>query len=292
MLIVYKMKEKLKIVFQLSKIRITFAVMLTTIVGYVLANSGYSSQMIMPVLGLFILACGSAMINQVQEHKKDAMMERTAHRPIPSGRISPTNALILAISFVTIGSGLIWLGSNYQAMLLGITALLWYNAFYTPLKKITPFAVIPGSVIGALPPMVGWVAAGGSLLDMRALMLALFFFIWQVPHFWLLMIKYGPQYEKAGFPSLTRYYSVRHIRLVTFLWTLSTALTALMLPAFGVVNSLATAAGIVLVSTWLIFSFIKILKFDKVMFKPMQYFMKINVFVLLMIILLSVDSFL
>ena len=286
------MKEKLKIVFQLSKIRITFAVMLTTIVGYVLANGGYSSQMILPVLGLFILACGSAMINQIQEHKKDAMMERTANRPIPSGRISPSNALILAMSFVLLGSGMIWYGSNYQAMLLGLTALFWYNAFYTPLKKITPFAVIPGSLIGALPPMVGWVAAGGSLMDMRAIMLAVFFFIWQVPHFWLLMIKYGPQYEKAGFPSLTKYYSVQHIRWVTFLWTLSTAITALMLPAFGVVSSLATAVGIILVSTWLIFSFVKILKFDEVMFKPMQYFMKINVFVLLMIILLSVDSFL
>ncbi len=286
------MKEKLKVVFQLSKIRITFAVMLTTIVGYVLANGGYSSQMIMPVFGLFILACGSAMINQYQEHKRDAMMERTAHRPIPSGRISPANALILALSFVLAGSAMILFGSNYQAMLLGVTALLWYNTFYTPLKKITPFAVIPGSVIGALPPMVGWVAAGGSLTDIRALMLALFFFIWQVPHFWLLMIKYGPQYEKAGFPSLTRYYSVHHIRWVTFLWTFSTAVAALMLPAFGVVSSLTTAVGIILVSTWLIFSFVKILKFDLVMFKPMQYFMKINIFVLLMIILLSVDSFL
>ena len=286
------MKEKLKIVFQLSKIRITFAVMLTTIVGYVLSNGGYSTQMVLPVLGLFILACGSAIINQIQEHKKDAMMERTAHRPIPSGRISLKNALIIAVSFVVTGSAMIWYGSNYQAMLLGLTALLWYNAFYTPLKKITPFAVIPGSVIGALPPMVGWVVAGGSLLDIRAIMLAVFFFIWQVPHFWLLMIKYGPQYEKAGFPALTRFYSVQHIRWVTFLWTFSTAVTALMLPAFGVVSSLATAVGIVLVSTWLIFSFIKILKFDKVMFKPMQYFMKINIFVLLMIILLSVDNFL
>lgn len=286
------MKEQLKIIFELSKIRITFAVMLTTIVGYVLANDGYSPQMILPVFGLFILACGSAMINQLQEHKKDAMMERTAKRPIPSGRISPKKVLILAVSFVIIGSAIIWIGSNYIAVLLGLTALLWYNGFYTPLKRITPFAVIPGSVIGSLPPLVGWVAAGGDLLDMRAIMLAFFFFIWQVPHFWLLMLKYGPQYEKAGFPALTQYYSVKHIRWVTFLWTFSTALTALMLPVFDVVNSMASAVGIILVSTWLIFSFLKILKLDQVMFKPMKYFMKINIFVLVMIILLSVDSFL
>lgn len=286
------MRSKLLILLELSKIRITFAVMLTTIVGYVLSGGGYSLQMILPVLGLFILACGSAMINQYQEHKRDAMMERTAHRPIPSGKISPANALILALSFVLAGSAMIWFGANFKAMLLGLTALLWYNVFYTPLKRITPFAVIPGSVIGALPPMVGWVAAGGSLTDMRAMIVASFFFIWQVPHFWLLMIKYGPEYEKAGFPSLTRYYSVWHIRWVTFIWTLSTALVALLLPVFHVVDSLYITFGIIAVSSWLIFSFVRILKIEEGIFKPMQYFMKINVFVLLMIILLSLDTLL
>ncbi len=283
--------KTLKLFLELVKIKITFAVMLTTIVGYVLAAQQYNSGIWIPVLGLFILAMGSAVLNQYQEFALDAQMERTRHRPIPSGRISAFSALLLSFTLVFLGSAILFFSSGFDAFWLGLLALIWYNAIYTPLKRKTPFAVIPGSVIGALPPLVGWVAGGGNLLDIKALMLAFFFFIWQVPHFWLLMLKYGEQYEAAGFPSLQRFYSERHIRWVTFLWTASTAVTAMMLPAFKVVHSQITALGIVGISTWLIFTFLKLLKFDFIgNFKPMPYFMKINIFVLVMIILLSLDN--
>jgi len=123
-------------------------------------------------------------------------------------------------------------------------------------------------------------------------MLGFFFFIWQVPHFWLLMLKYGEQYEQANLPSLQRFYSNQHIRWVTFLWTASTAISAMMLPVFKVVQSQITAFAIIFASFALIFSFLKLLKFDeKIAFNPMVYFMKINIFVLMMIILLTVDNF-
>ena len=281
----------IKTILELSKIKITFAVMLTTIAGYVLAAQAFHWSMVPTVLGLFILACGSAILNQWQEHKSDALMERTAKRPIPSGKISASNALLLALGFSLLGSAMILMNSGFVAMLLGLAALVWYNFIYTPMKKLTPFAVIPGSVIGALPPLVGWVAGGGELLDPRALIMAFFFFIWQVPHFWLLMLKYGKDYEAAGYPSLNRYYSDRHIRRVTFLWTVSTAIAALMLPTFNVVDSMISAYGIMVLSFWLIFAFLKLLKFDGAVFKPMSYFMKINIYVLFVIILLTVDSF-
>ncbi len=281
-----------KLFFELTKFKITFAVMLTTIVGYALAANSLDIDMIIPVLGLLILAMGSAVLNQYQEYELDGKMERTMNRPIPSGRISASNALLISFIMIFIGSILLFFFSGFDALWLGLLALIWYNAIYTPMKRRTPFAVIPGSLIGALPPLVGWVGGGGALMDWRALVLAFFFFIWQVPHFWLLMIKYGEQYEAGGFPSLQRFYSEKHIRWVTFLWTVSTAIAALMLPAFKVIKSEITAIGIVTISTWLIFSFVRLLKFDeKPDFKPMPYFMKINIFVLLMIILLSVDNF-
>lgn len=284
--------KMVKLFFELTKIKITFAVMLTTIVGYALAANSFDINMIIPVLGLFILAMGSAVLNQYQEFELDSKMDRTKNRPIPSGQISPFNALLLSFVMIIIGSALLYFFSGFNALWLGLLALIWYNVIYTPMKRRTPFAVIPGSVIGALPPLVGWVAGGGDLLDPRAMILAFFFFIWQVPHFWLLMIKYGEQYEEGGFPSLQRFYSEKHIRWVTFLWTVSTAIAAMMLPAFKVIKSEVTAMGIIAVSTWLIFSFIKLLKFEEhIEFKPMPYFMKINIFVLVMIILLSVDNF-
>jgi protoheme IX farnesyltransferase len=277
---------------ELSKVRITFAVSLTTITGYVLASGRFDAGLILPTLGIFILACGSSALNHYQEKDKDAQMERTRNRPIPSGRISPEGALAVAILLTIIGSALIYIGSGFLAMQLGILALIWYNAIYTPLKKKTAFAVVPGSVIGAIPPMVGWVAGGGSLADPRAMIIAFFFFIWQVPHFWLLLLKFGKEYEQAGFPSITSFYSNKQIKNTTFVWTMATAVTALMLPVFGIVNSLVIAIGLLVLVIWLVVVFAKLLKPGDEKFNPRYYFMKINYFVLFMIIFLAVDSLL
>jgi len=283
-------KSFFKTLLELSKVRITFAVSLTTITGYVLASGQFDAGLILPTIGIFILACGSSALNHYQEKDKDARMERTRNRPIPSGRISANGALIFAILLTIIGSAIIYFGSGFLAMQLGILALIWYNAIYTPLKKKTAFAVVPGSVIGAIPPMVGWVAGGGSLADPRAMIIAFFFFIWQVPHFWLLLLKFGKEYEAAGFPSITSFYTNKQIKNTTFIWTMATAVTALMLPVFGVVNSAVIALGMLAAVVWLVIVFSKLLRSGDEKFNARYYFIKINYFVLFMIIFLAVDS--
>ncbi|MCB0822480.1 MAG: heme o synthase [Bacteroidales bacterium] len=283
-------KSFFKTLLELSKVRITFAVSLTTITGYVLASGQFDAGLILPTIGIFILACGSSALNHYQEKDKDARMERTRNRPIPSGRISANGALVFAILLTIIGSAIIYFGSGFLAMQLGILALIWYNAIYTPLKKKTAFAVVPGSVIGAIPPMVGWVAGGGSLADPRAMIIAFFFFIWQVPHFWLLLLKFGKEYEAAGFPSITSFYTNKQIKNTTFIWTMATAVTALMLPVFGVVNSVVIALGMLAAVVWLVIVFSKLLRSGDEKFNARYYFIKINYFVLFMIIFLAVDS--
>lgn len=106
---------KLKTYIELSKVRITISVTLTTITGYVLAAGEFNTGLIIPTLGIFILACGSAALNHFQERKTDALMERTRNRPIPSGRISPNDALFFAIFLIVTGSGMILFGSNFLA---------------------------------------------------------------------------------------------------------------------------------------------------------------------------------
>ena len=283
-------KSLLNTLLELSKVKITFAVSLTTITGYVLARGRFDRYMILPTLGIFLLACGASALNHYQERDKDAKMDRTKNRPIPSGRISPGMALLFALTLSIAGSLLIYFGSNFLALQLGLLALIWYNAIYTPLKKRTAFAVIPGSVIGALPPMVGWVAGGGSLIDPRALIIAFFFFIWQIPHFWLLLLKYGKQYEAAGFPSITSSYTTPQIKFTTFVWTFATAVTALMLPVFGIIDSVGGSVVLLVATVWLIYQFSGLLKQNDESFSPGFYFMKINYFVLSVIILLSVSS--
>ena len=282
----------IKVFLELSKVKITFAVALTTITGYLLAGGSFDIRLILPTLGIFLLACGSSAINHFQERDKDEKMERTRNRPIPSGRIPPAGALAFAIFLAATGSCILYLGSGMLGMQLGIVALIWYNVIYTPLKKKTAFAVVPGAVIGSIPPLVGWVAAGGHLSDPRALFMAFFFFMWQVPHFWLLMLKYGEEYTKAGFPSITELYSFRQIKNITFLWILATAISTLMLPAFFVVDSWVVMAGLLISSIWLVGQFTRLLWVRDLAFSPIKYFMKINYFVLAVIIFLSLDSFL
>lgn len=273
----------------LAKVRITVAVSFTTITGYVLSNGGFSYKMWLPTIGLFLVACGSAALNQYQERKLDASMDRTNKRPIPSGLISESSALLFIILITSTGSLAILFSSNLLAMLLALLALVWYNVIYTPLKRKTAFAVVPGSVIGALPPMVGWVAAGGSLADPRIIILSFFFFIWQVPHFWLLLMIYGEQYEKAGFPSLTRIYSIEQLKRITFMWTLATALSCLFIPFFGVTHNNITGLLLFLISTLLVAYFSGLLRSTRSFF-IFRYFMTINVFLLLVIISLTLDT--
>ncbi len=255
-----------------------------------LARGRFDTGLILPTLGIFLLACGSSALNHYQEKDKDALMDRTKNRPIPSGRISPQGALIFAFLLIVTGSAFIWIGSGLLALQLGLLALIWYNFIYTPLKKRTAFAVVPGAVIGSLPPLVGWVAAGGSLLDPRALIIAFFFFIWQVPHFWLLLLKFGKEYEKAGFASITSVYTDKQIKSTTFIWTMATAVTALMLPVFGIVDTVVMSIGLFIATAWLVYIFAGLLKRSEEIFNPRFYFMKINYFVLIVLVFLTIDS--
>lgn len=282
----------LKIYLELSKVKITIAVAFTTITGYVLANGAFDLGLVLPTIGIFILACGSSALNHYQERDADSKMDRTKNRPIPSGRISPTHALIFSIVLTIIGSYLLYKGSSFLGFQLGLLAMLWYNGIYTPLKRKTAFAVIPGSVIGSLPPLVGWVAGGGLLTDPKALILAFFFFIWQVPHFWLLMLKYGEEYKKAGYPNIVTIYSSQQIKNTTFIWTLSTTIAALMIPFFGITNSLISNFGVLIACIWLIFVFAKLLRKSSTPINPFYYFMRINYFILMVVIFLSIDHLL
>lgn len=266
--------------------------MLTTIAGYLLAKHTIDVDIILPTLGIFILACGSAALNHYQDKDKDILMERTKNRPIPSGKISANMVFLIAVAEIILGTYLIYAGSNFLAAQLGLIALIWYNGIYTPLKRKTAFAVIPGSIIGSIPPMVGWVAAGGAINDPKLFILAFFFFIWQVPHFWLLMMHYGKEYESAGYPSITSMVSKDQIKKGTFMWTAATAIAAMMVAVSGLVSTLFFKVFVLLAAIWLVVIFSNLLRQKSNDFNPFHYFMRINYFVLVMIISLSIDPLL
>jgi len=281
-------KNLLSIYLELAKVRITMAVTLTTIAGYALANGGFTLKMIPPAIGLWLIACGSAALNQYQERHQDAIMERTKHRPLPSGKISEFHAQVFILIITVAGALIILYSSNFTALILSLLALVWYNLIYTPLKKISAFAVIPGSVIGALPPAVGWVAAGGYLLDPKIIILSFFFFIWQIPHFWLLLMKFGNQYEQAGFPSLTNIYSDAQLKKITFMWTVATSISAMFIPFFNISATIYAKIFISILSVLLIVSFADLFAGKKI-FNIKKYFFAINIFLLLVLISIYTD---
>lgn len=204
--------------------------------GYVLAGKEATWRIIWFAAGLFVLAAGAAALNQYQERRQDALMARTKNRPLPSGRISPLTALLTALIFIAGGLTALTLLFPPFTAVLGGAGVLWYNGVYTPLKRKTAFAAIPGALTGALPPVMGWLAAGGALPAPVLWALAFFFFLWQAPHFWLLLGIYGAEYPKAGFPTLTDVFSPRQLARIIFIWMLAVACAGLLFPLFGLLG--------------------------------------------------------
>ncbi len=286
------LSEKLSMVIELTKLRITTFVTLTTMFGFVCFIGKITFDIIAPTLGILLLSSGSAVINHFQERKTDALMKRTKNRPLPAGKVSPLSALLFAISLVLSGSVILLIGSGFLAFGLGLLNLVWYNGIYTPLKKVNPLAIVPGSIVGALPPMVGWVAAGGSLLDPQILILGFFFFIWQIPHFWLLLMIFGNDYEQAGFPTLTQLFSVEQLSRITFIWIIATFVTSMLIPLFGILKNNFIEFGLLAAGIWLTWNSLKLLKSEKEKVWFRFAFREINIFAILVVLLLTIDKLL
>lgn len=284
-------KDYISIILELSKVRITFFVAVSGLVGYILAGNGLEWNVVAVLTGIFILSCGSAALNHYQEIDTDSIMMRTKSRPLPTGKISPFFALMTVLAMSVIGLGIIWYFSNFTAFLLGIGALISYNVIYTPLKRVSAFAIMPGAIVGAMPPMIGWAAAGGSIADPKLFALAMFFFVWQIPHFWFLLLMYDIDYRRAGFPTLSKYFTDTQLKRITYVWVVALAASCMLIPLFGLTHNLLTNllllfAGFVLI--WRTKPLV--VEFDE-RFNFRLAFLDINLYVLVVVTLLSIDQF-
>ena len=284
-------RGRLALLLELGKVRISSLATISMITGYILARGALTPELLVMTLGVFFIACGSATINHIQERDIDGRMQRTMGRPLPAGRITVTAAWGIALGTLTTGSGLILLASSLEVVFLGVLAVIWYNAVYTPLKRVTAFAAVPGGVVGAIPPIMGWVAGGGYALDPQILAVSFFFFIWQVPHFWLLLLfSCGKDYERAGLPSLTALFSLEQIARITFVWIFAAVVTSFVIPLYGIVTNPWINAGLVAAGAWLVWRSRGILRAPFQMQGFRLAFKHINLFVFCVIVLLSLDG--
>lgn len=256
---VSRMMLKIKIYADLCRIPLSLFAAASAATGYALGPHPGAARACATAASVFVLVCGSSALNQFQERDLDARMARTRRRPLPSGALTPSHAL--GVSIVLLASGLAALSATgtLRTAALGLVAIGWYNGLYTFLKKHTALAFIPGAVVGMLPPAIGWTAAGGSLLDPRLAVISLLFFLWQIPHVWLLLLQYGAEYEAVGLPSLARWLNRDQIARLAFTWIMAIAAASLSLPLVIEANALATYAALIPVAAWLAFSGFKLL---------------------------------
>lgn len=277
---------------ELTKFRISVASTITAAAGYLAFRRAADAGLAVTLLGILLLAMGACALNEVQEREHDARMERTRLRPIPRGTFGAAQAAGIAFGLAAAGFLVLLLAQNLAAALLGALAMVWYNGLYTPLKRVSAFAVVPGAVIGALPPAIGWCAAGGALRDPGILALAFVFFLWQVPHFWLLVGLHAEGYEGAGFPTLMQRVGKPGLARLTFTWSCATAAACGLLPVFRIVQAPAALALLAAAALWLVATSAPLLRkgIDTPGFR--RAFLNINVFALALTAAVVVDALL
>jgi len=199
-------KSRLAVFCELSKARLTFLVLLTTLVGFYVGVRGAMDYLLLlhTLLGTGLVAIGAAALNQFLERHHDARMRRTEDRPLPSGRLAPDTALLFG--GISSAAGLIdlALAVNLETSVLGAITLCSYLFIYTPLKRVTTLNTAIGAVPGALPPLMGWTAARGEI-NVEGWSLFAILFFWQLPHFLAIAWMYRDDYAKAGFAMLPVY---------------------------------------------------------------------------------------
>jgi protoheme IX farnesyltransferase len=191
--------------FVLTKVRLNSLVVGTAIGGYYMAApDGFSPiGLVAAGLGTALVACGAAAINQVSERDIDRRMDRTRSRPVADGRMSPAEGLTIGAVLAAAGALILWVGANPLAAGLALATLVIYAWVYTPLKRQTSLATIVGAVPGALPPLIGWAAARGSISGVAPWTLFLLMFLWQLPHFLAISWMCRDDYREAGLPMLS-----------------------------------------------------------------------------------------
>ncbi|MCA1601766.1 MAG: heme o synthase [Acidobacteria bacterium] len=193
------LRERVAAYSELTKPRITFLIVLTAAAGFALATRGRIDylRMVSAMIGIGLLSSGIATLNQYIERDLDALMRRTADRPLPSGKLLPWEALVFGVGLTVLAEVYLAVLVNPLTALLGLTVIAGYLFAYTPLKTKTSLSTLVGAFPGAVPPLIGWTAARGEL-SLEAWVLFAILFLWQFPHFLAIAWMYREDYARAG----------------------------------------------------------------------------------------------
>ena len=224
------MNSTIKNYYELCKPNVVLMMLITALVGSLLASKTLAplSLIAFAMLGIGLCASSAAAINQIIDRKADANMNRTENRPIPQGEVSPINASIFAFILASLGAAILVIYVNTLTALLTLASLIGYAFVYTVyLKRATPQNIVIGGLAGAAPPLLGWTAVTNSV-DPNSLLLVLIIFAWTPPHFWALAIHRRDDYAKENIPMLPVTHGVQFTKLQIILYTIILILVSLL----------------------------------------------------------------
>ena len=224
------MNNTIKNYYELCKPNVVLMMLITALVGSLLASKTLAplSLIAFAMLGIGLCASSAAAINQIIDRKADANMNRTENRPIPQGEVSPVNASIFAFILGSLGATILVIYVNTLTALLTLASLIGYAFIYTVyLKRATPQNIVIGGLAGAAPPLLGWTAVTNSI-DPNSLLLVLIIFAWTPPHFWALAIHRKDDYAKENIPMLPVTHGVQFTKLQIILYTIILILVSLL----------------------------------------------------------------
>jgi protoheme IX farnesyltransferase len=277
---------------ELSKSGIVVLVLISVLGGYLIGQHFESPlewrRLFLTLFGVLFLASGSSALNQYQERHIDATMPRTARRPLPSGRLTPTSVIGFVVITVALGLALLSrLGASL--LILGIAALVSYNGLYTLWwKRRWAYAAIPGAIPGALPILMGHEAAHRNLASPSGWYLFFVLFFWQMPHFWVLALKFREDYAAGGFPTLPVARGIRITVARIVLWCLGYVGLALIAPLFFQVGwTYVLGAG--LVSVTLLVELVRFARLPETGRNWLKFFLWINFSLILYLGFLAAD---
>lgn len=250
---------------EITKAGLAVSVLFSSIAGYLLGfNEEHPFQwsvLLMLIIGGYCMVGASNAFNQVIEKDLDALMDRTKNRPVPSGRMTPNTALLVASLLTIIGVGLLYT-INPKSAMFGAISIFLYTSVYTPLKTVTSLSVFVGAFPGAIPFMLGWVAATGNF-GIEAGTLFLIQFFWQFPHFWAIGWFLYEDYEKAGFFMLPTGKKDKGTALQVILYTFWLIIASL-LPMLGYTGQLfitpIAAVLVFVLGLWMLFYAVRLYK--------------------------------
>jgi protoheme IX farnesyltransferase len=242
------------------------------------------------IFWLLVLCLGAATLNNYQDRDIDRLLRRTRGRPLASGEIGSWSGLAQAAVLILAGTlGLAGASGSAVLPVIGLAAVGVYNFVYTPLKRKSVLAIIPGAVCGALPVLMGWMAAGGGLESPQLWILVVVLAVWQLPHFWLVVLENQRDYRVSGIPNMLGVLSVEQLRRLVFLWATSFVVLTLLLPLYRVTQSavaawVLSANALVLAS---VFAFFLIRPDDRASYRGLFRFLNLSLALVMGVVMLD-----